>query len=254
MDDPMTLWMDTPIPEQREWDWSAVKDISLVPVDEPLVTVSLLPEKIICRPEYFIQGLPGALPDCFLRERVFSLLVSASEFLPAGHRFVIFDGWRSRTLQSSLFQVLKEEIQREEPGLCGEELEKRTCQYVALPSRDRHAPSPHSTGGSVDLSIVDAQGSFLDMGTSFDTTQPSSETRYFEKKLDLQGSLGERDKLILKNRRVLYHILLQAGFTNYPDEWWHFDYGNQNWAYVKGGVEQAIYGETTPEMRWKKDF
>ena len=25
-----------------------------------------------------------------------------------------------------------------------------------------------------------------------------------------------------------------AGFTNYEEEWWHFDYGNQNWALEKG--------------------
>ncbi|MBN1334087.1 MAG: M15 family metallopeptidase [Synergistales bacterium] len=252
--DPVALWLETPITGLSIWDWRKVQEIFISPVEEPLVPVSLIPDKIISRPEYFIQGLSGSLPDCFVRERVLALLVKASRSLPEGCRFVIFDGWRSRTLQSSLFQSLKEELQKEEPQMRAEELEEKTCQYVALPSRNRRSPSPHSTGGSVDISISGPEGMLLDMGTVFDTTSLLSGTRYYEKKLELEGNLNERESLVLKNRRLLYHVMTRAGFTNYPDEWWHFDYGNQNWAYVKGNGTEAFYGETIPEMRWKKDF
>ena len=33
--------------------------------------------------------------------------------------------------------------------------------------------------------------------------------------------------------------MLQAGFTNLPTEWWHFDYGNKFWAFYTGN--DAIY-------------
>lgn len=252
--DPVTLWFETPIPVLKKWDWRKIQEIPLSPLKEALVPVSLIPEKIIARPEYFIQGLSGSLPDCFVRERVLSLLVKASRSLPGGCRFVIFDGWRSRSLQSSLFRSLKEELQREEPQLRSEELNERTCQYVALPSRNSKAPSPHSTGGAVDISIAGPEGVLLHMGTPFDATSIISGTRYFEKKLEVEGELKEQESKALINRRMLYHVMTHAGFTNYPEEWWHFDYGNQNWAYVQGDGREAFYGETVPEMRWKKDF
>ncbi len=34
--------------------------------------------------------------------------------------------------------------------------------------------------------------------------------------------------------------MIEKGFTNYPMEWWHYDYGNQFWAKIKG--VNAIYG------------
>ena len=53
----------------------------------------------------------------------------------------------------------------------------------------------------------------------------------------------------LGNRRLLYHVMVSAGFTNYPDEWWHFDYGNQNWA-LMSGRKAAVYGRGVPALRW----
>lgn len=41
--------------------------------------------------------------------------------------------------------------------------------------------------------------------------------------------------------------MLAQGFTNIPTEWWHFDYGNSNWAYFS---EQpfAYYGAANFEV------
>ncbi|MCG4287414.1 D-alanyl-D-alanine dipeptidase, partial [Lactobacillaceae bacterium KNUT 0156] len=52
-----------------------------------------------------------------------------------------------------------------------------------------------------------------------------------------------------ENRRLLYHVMTQAGFTNYIEEWWHFDYGNQNWATVSKR-DFAVYGATKPAFPW----
>ncbi|MED4919243.1 M15 family metallopeptidase, partial [Geobacillus thermodenitrificans] len=45
---------------------------------------------------------------------------------------------------------------------------------------------------------------------------------------------------IKENRKLLKSIMEKAGFTNYDEEWWHYDYGNQNWALKTGN--EAIYG------------
>lgn len=38
----------------------------------------------------------------------------------------------------------------------------------------------------------------------------------------------------------------RAGFTSLPSEWWHYDYGNQQWAWYRV-EERAIYGPMGPE-------
>ncbi len=42
--------------------------------------------------------------------------------------------------------------------------------------------------------------------------------------------------------------MTEAGFVNYDQEWWHFEYGSQRWAFVKK-KESAIYGPATLELR-----
>ncbi|MBQ4051251.1 MAG: hypothetical protein IJD13_06430, partial [Oscillospiraceae bacterium] len=46
------------------------------------------------------------------------------------------------------------------------------------------------------------------------------------------------------NRRLLYHVMIRAGFTNYDGEWWHFDYGNPLWASRTG--KEPFYGLAHP--------
>ena len=36
--------------------------------------------------------------------------------------------------------------------------------------------------------------------------------------------------------------LINAGFVNYPAEWWHFSYGDKMWA-AYGNKKSAMYGE-----------
>jgi D-alanyl-D-alanine dipeptidase len=115
-----------------------------------------------------------------------------------------------------------------------------TKKYVSFPSNHTAHPSPHSTGGSIDLSILDEQGKPLDMGTNFDEMTSLASTRSFEQRMGKEGKLNQKDKIILENRRCLYHCMTQAGFTNYHEEWWHFDYGNQFWG--KATNQPAMYG------------
>ena len=67
------------------------------------------------------------------------------------------------------------------------------------------------------------------MGTGFDDFTEKSLTSHFESQ-----SSDIRD-----NRRLLYRVMTEAGFTNYPLEWWHYDYGDSFWSYYTG--KPAIY-------------
>ena len=37
--------------------------------------------------------------------------------------------------------------------------------------------------------------------------------------------------------------MIEAGFSNLPSEWWHYDFGDQLWAW-HSGAQAALYGPT----------
>ena len=239
------------IPPSKNLNWNKIKNIKIEDNEEELVSTSLIPEKIVVRPYYFIQNIEGALPECYLRNEVFEKLIKAHEKLPEGYKFVIFDGWRPIKVQKRLYKMIKEKLTKNYPSKNKEKIKKMATNYVALPSSKKESPSPHTTGGAVDLSIVNKKGKLLNMGTEFDTANKKSNINFYEKKYENNTKLLKEENTILKNRRLLYNVMISVGFTNFPKEWWHYDYGNQNWAYFKeGSGDKAIYGKTEPDFIW----
>ncbi len=246
-------FQEKPVPLAAAWDWEEVKRLTIAENGERLVPLSLSPDKILVRPQYFLQGIAGALPECYGREEVRQRLAAAAALLPPGHRFVVLDCWRPLKVQQALFDILQAELRKKHPLLAAEEITKMTLTYVALPSRDDAKPSPHNTGGAVDLTIADENGALLDMGTDYDDATAMAGTAYFERRLADGAKLGPAELTALRNRRLLYHCMTAAGFTNYADEWWHYDYGNQNWAWVSGSG-CAVYGRSAPAFAWNREI
>lgn len=208
--------------------------------NEKLVQASLYPEKILARSWYFSEELEGSVPEIWLRESVYEKLLAAAESLPKNLRFVIWDGWRSYELQCLLFSRMTERLRMK--GLSDEEARKQASVFVAVPSKEPETVSAHLTGGAIDLTIADIYGHYLPMGGNFDETEEHSYTNYYED-ADKQNIIA-RD-----NRRLLVSTMENAGFSNYPSEWWHFDYGNKNWAKRKG-KQCEIYGYIEPPYKW----
>ena len=109
--------------------------------------------------------------------------------------------------------------------MCEEEKKKIISTYISFPNYDRALPPVHTTGGAVDVTLVDKNGVELDMGTHFDEFSEKAHTDYFEKNCE--------NPIVRENRRILYNAMIGAGFTNLPSEWWHYDYGDRFWAYYK---------------------
>lgn len=233
------------IPELSDPIWGEVGRLPIEDDGEPLVPLSLVPERIRVHPAYFLDGIPGAVPGCYARESVLERLLEAADRLPAGLRLVVLDGWRPHSVQKHLFETLHRLLRQENPDMAEEELARRTREFVAPPSRDPSAPSPHLTGGAVDVTLCDGHGRLLPMGSAFDEITARSHTRHLE-------DTGEEGTTAAANRRLLYQVMIGAGFTNLPTEWWHFDFGNQLWAWSRGEAH-ARYGVTgvvTLEARW----
>lgn len=211
-----------------------------IPIEEnyeKLVSLRALSERIIIRPFYHAMQIPTAMNGAYARQGVAERLIEAAERLPSDLRLVVFDAWRPLTVQQALFDDFKAKLNKEYPNIKGRELESLVAQFVSKPSMDPLKPSPHVTGGSVDVSIAYANGNLLEMGTAFDDFTERSETAYYEYS---EQVLDGRSLQCRYHRRMLYDALTSAGFTNYEKEWWHYDYGNQFWA-RKNGAGKAYY-------------
>lgn len=174
--------------------------------------------------QYHKQEIPGAINECYLRKEAYLRLLDAAKKLPEGYKFRIFDAWRPFEVQQYLFDKCKLEYAVQHPDLDEDALTAELINYVSMPVKDNVNYPVHCSGGSVDVSIQDAHGVLLDMGTAFDCFETKANTCFYE---------DSDETTVAQNRRLLYNIMISSGFTNLPSEWWHFDYGTRFWAYYK---------------------
>ena len=201
--------------------------------DEPLVPLAPS-DALRVRPLYFEIGLPGASDVLWVRAGVAERLERAARSLAEGIALVVFDGYRPLSIQQALYDSFTAEIKEKRPDLDADALRQYVGQFVATPTADPRKPPPHRTGGAVDVYLQWAEnGQMLPMGTLPDEVADETPTRFYEDTSD--------GRALRQNRRVLYHAMTNAGFTNYSGEWWHYDFGNQRWANI-AHQSAAIYG------------
>jgi D-alanyl-D-alanine dipeptidase len=217
--------------EQATWQ--------LIPIDECGEPLREVPSehRILVDPMYERLGYDEALGVIYLREGVVERLRTAAHALPDGYALLIWDGWRPFELQTRIYHAYRDEIMRDS-SLRGAELQRRVEAFVSVPSIQSDRPSPHLTGGAVDLSLADAGGRPLDMGGEFDELTDRSRTNFYEQSTEVLA------RSFQKRRRLLVDAMTAAGFTNFASEWWHFDYGDQFWAHGTG--QTARYGLASP--------
>lgn len=216
------------IPPARQM--GAWREVPISESNQPLICLNELSPNIIVSPQYYLSGIKAASDRILLRQGAAESLIQAAEFLPQGFKFIAFDGYRPLGVQQELFSQFSEKLRAGNPDKSEEEIVRMTETYVSVPSIDPIKPSPHITGGAIDLSIVDSKGVELDMGTPFDSFDMSSRTDFFK----------TTNQPYHRNRSILYEAMVRAGFTNYPEEWWHYDFGNQFWGSLSSS--NAMYG------------
>lgn len=194
--------------------------------------------EIICDMQYFRQGISGSVNRAFLRESAAKRLVKARSLLPNGYTFKIFDAWRPYEVQYKLYYDYFNSLAKkaENKNLSDEELHKKASAFVSFPDRSKKISFAHSSGGAVDLTIVDKKGKELDMGTCFDCFEENSYTAFYE-------THTCQNEIFAENRRLLYGVMTLCGFTNLPTEWWHYDFGDVFWSALtgKGILYDSVY-------------
>jgi D-alanyl-D-alanine dipeptidase len=128
--------------------------------------------------------------DCYLHPEAARLLRRAIELAkPLGLRFKIFDAYRPVEGQWALWNAFPDP------------------EFVSDPRKG----GIHTRGVAVDLTLIDAAGTELEMGTEFDSFAP-------------QAHHGRTDvsELAQRNRFLLLGLMSAAGWDFYQNEWWHY--------------------------------
>lgn len=174
--------------------------------------------------QYAKTGIPSAISTAYVRESVAKKLLEALKLLPENYTFEILDAWRPYEVQLSLFNSYRDRIISNLPVTATEEeITKRVCEFVSYPDKSKKFSYVHASGGAIDIRILDKTGKPLDMGTQFDDFSEKSYTAWYEN--------NSADKTVKENRRLLHNTLCECGFTNYPAEWWHYDFGDSFWSF-----------------------
>lgn len=171
-----------------------------------------------------------------VRKTVYEKLCKAQALLPKGIRFCLYEGWRSLDLQKELFQAMYQKNQAHFPELNQQALFVETMKLVSplvLLDGSLNIP-PHSTGAAVDVYLIDDNEVLLDMGIRLDQWSTDIGARIS------QTDSPYIDQHARNNRNIMSSALSQMGFINYPNEYWHWSYGDRYWAYFTG-ASWAIY-------------
>lgn len=154
-------------------------------------------EELVYRTEKNFMGrvLYSSCTPCLLRDTTARALARAQAALDArapgrGLSFKIWDAYRPYEVQKAMWAHTPD------------------TNYVANPYT---GGSSHNKGLAIDLTIVDASGKVLDMGTEFDDFSKKAHHGY--KRLP---------KDVLANRALLKAVMEDAGFVALPTEWWHY--------------------------------
>jgi D-alanyl-D-alanine dipeptidase len=239
----------------------ALRPWSPIPIEECGEALSPLPAELLrIQPHPYVAiGAPyGSSGSPFrLRDGVIRRLLEAQRHLDAdqpGWRLAIFDAWRPLAVQRFMIGhaiAVECSARGVDPSTESSqrlEIEREVARFWAPPSEDPATPPPHSTGAAVDLTLADAAGALVDMGSAIDAIGAVSEPEHFAGvAAGLADAERRRQALLWHGRRsLLARVMAMAGFAQHPNEWWHFSWGDQLWAW-RGGSSPARYG------RWPED-
>ena len=137
---------------------------------------------------------------CFLRLKTVTALIKVNKkFMKKGFKIKIFDCYRPLDIQKKMWKIVS------------------NPEYVANPAKG----SVHNRGAAVDITLVDAAGKELNMGTSFDFFGIEASHNYPNVSMEVK-----------KNRILIRTLMTSNGFNSFDSEWWHYN--------LKSGLNDKI--------------
>lgn len=197
--------------------YEQLKPITCGKNNEPMVSVKKYSNDIqvsyVLSDMYHITG-----KEIYVRETVAKKLANVQTGLhkkiPEASLRVVY-GYRHPEVQLKYFVEMKKKIKQERPELNETELVSYVHNFIAVPD-----VAGHPTGGAVDLTIV-LGSEEIDMGGRVEDFSDIETMVTDSKKISPEAK---------QNRFILHDLMIQENFAPFYGEWWHFSYGDKEWA------------------------
>ncbi len=153
------------------------------------------------------------------------------------YQIMVVYGYRSMEKQVKYFN---EEIRKYKKSFKDElELLEFVHEKIAVPE-----VSGHPTGGAVDVVIYDMkEDTIIDFGTKVHDFDDNKSYITYQ---DISDEAYE-------NRMLLRKLMMKVGFAPYDGEWWHFSYGDREWAYYYK-KKKYLYSQVNKEDVYKEEL
>ena len=158
--------------------------------------------KYATKDNFIGANMYGQLRRAYLHPNLAKALARAQQALTKerpGYRFLIYDAARPQSVQRQMYQAVAGTPKK---------------IYVAAPEQGGR----HNYGVAVDLTIVDASGKPLDMGSPFDHFGEEAHLGNEEARV----RAGIFNKEVPANRSLMRRLLGAEGLRPYDKEWWHY--------------------------------
>ncbi len=211
--------------EEKMLSYQEISTIPIAPVNEDLVPIQQTEVLLTKQIEPAMLAITGE--DIYVRETVAKMLGTASLALASigkDLQLEIVYGYRHPSIQVDDFNKLSHKLAGELPELDEQGLFEATNRFIAALEI-----AGHPTGSSVDLQVL-IDGVPIDMGTKSREFVP--DTYVFSPFISKEA---------WQNRQLIRGVMLGNGFAPYDGEWWHFSYGDREWA-AYYNKPTAIYG------------
>lgn len=156
-------------------------------------------------------------------------LIKAEEILqPTGIRLLIKECYRPMAVEKAIWDQYYNYLKTKHPDWTEEQFFEDCVKF--------NAPldvAPHTTGGAVAVTLIDKNNEVIDMGTEVNASPIKTELKTYTDARNIS-------KWAKKNRALLGDAMKEAGFVNYPTQWWHWSYGDKYWA-LQTGAPEALY-------------
>jgi len=208
------------------------QDLKKIPAGksrDPLVSLNKSCPDIACR--YQKRDMHKYLGNQMLvRKRLADKLRRANlqlgKLLPGAKLRVVY-GYRHPEVQKKYFDRIIKEIGGKYKRLEQNQLIALAHNFVASPD-----VAGHTTGGAIDVTI-EKNGRELNLGTRIADYSNPEKIKTFSRTISQEQA---------RLRKLLHDVLLKQGLAPFYGEWWHFSYGDREWACFYG-KKRSLYSE-----------
>lgn len=197
--------------EQAALRYNDLANIPVIASPEPMVALEDQPNLRCNQIGEDMRRITG--DAIFVRTQVADMLGIAVEYLndiDENLSLEVVYGYRSLSIQQQLFNQFEDQLRNQ---FAGEALLEAVHRLIAVPS-----VAGHPTGGAVDIQIIENDQP-LGFGTRIWEFAPDSYT--YSPFISSEAQF---------NRQLLRTVMLYSGFAPFDGEWWHYSFGDKEWA------------------------